>query len=121
MILDYNQGNTVEINADTLMDYSDKPRSSQMDVESINMLLLSDRSNRAFIARINHEFRTSLNAVMGFAQILKTGNVGEDELKSYSEIICMESDHLLMVFNKILNRLTEGFDMNIQVRQNQLT
>jgi len=52
---------------------------------------------------INHEVRTSLNAIMGFAQILHTEEVTKEELQSYAAIIYKQSEHLASVFTEMLD------------------
>jgi hypothetical protein len=55
----------------------------------------------------DHEFRTSLNAIMGFAQILKLLEDSCVEIKSFAEIIYNESENLLSIYKKIMNRLSD--------------
>lgn len=52
---------------------------------------------------LNHEVRTSINVIMGFAQILGMNHVDQDELKSYAETIRSESEHLLYLFNEFMD------------------
>lgn len=52
---------------------------------------------------INHEVRTSLNAIMGFGQILNTENVTPEETRLYAGIICQQSENLLTIFNELIN------------------
>ena len=63
---------------------------------------------------VNHEVRTALNAIMGFAQILNLRNNTNQEIKSYADIICQQSENLLGIFNDIINRSNsnrEGTDL----------
>jgi signal transduction histidine kinase len=61
-------------------------------------------------ATVNHEVRTALNAIMGFAQILHIRSNTTEEIKSYSGIICQQSENLLEIFND----LQRSFDSNFQ-------
>lgn len=54
-------------------------------------------------AMLNHEVRTSINAIMGFAQILGHGMASRDEIKSCTDMICAESEHLLYIFNELID------------------
>jgi signal transduction histidine kinase len=65
-------------------------------------------SERNLEKGINHEVRTSLNAIMGFGQILNTENVTAEETKLYAGIICQQSELLLSIFSELLNH----FDLN---------
>jgi nitrogen-specific signal transduction histidine kinase len=62
--------------------------------------------DREFYLCINHEVRNALNAIMGFAQILGLEDFTQEEMKSYTKIICEESEHLLELFNRLF-RLIE--------------
>jgi signal transduction histidine kinase len=50
---------------------------------------------------VNHEVRTALNAIMGFAQILSLKNNTKEEIRSYAGIICQQSENLLEIFNEL--------------------
>jgi signal transduction histidine kinase len=50
---------------------------------------------------VNHEVRTALNAIMGFAQILNLKNNTKEEIKSYTGIICQQTQNLLEIFNEM--------------------
>jgi signal transduction histidine kinase len=53
---------------------------------------------------VNHEVRTALNAIMGFAQILNSRENTKEEVHSYAGIICEQSENLLEIFNDMLSR-----------------
>jgi signal transduction histidine kinase len=57
---------------------------------------------------VNHEVRTALNAIMGFAQILNSEENTKEEVHSYAGIICQQSENLLEIFNDLLNRYSSG-------------
>jgi signal transduction histidine kinase len=63
-----------------------------------------------FEATVNHEVRTALNAIMGFAQIMHLRSNTAEEIKSYSGIICQQSENLLEIFNE----MQRSFDSNFQ-------
>jgi signal transduction histidine kinase len=54
---------------------------------------------------VNHEVRTALNAIMGFAQILNSEENTIEEIHTYAGIICQQSENLLEIFNDMINRL----------------
>jgi signal transduction histidine kinase len=54
---------------------------------------------------VNHEVRTALNAIMGFAQILNSRENTKEEVHSYAGIICQQSENLLEIFNDMLSRI----------------
>jgi len=64
-----------------------------------------NETNREMLNHINHEVRTSMNAIMGFSQVLKQDDIAQDDRRSYATIICLESEKLLSTFNQILEML----------------
>jgi len=53
---------------------------------------------------VNHEVRTALNAIMGFAQILNLEENTKEEVHTYAGIICQQSENLLGIFNDMINK-----------------
>ena len=70
----------------------------------------SDRLKSAFLANMSHEIRTPLNAIVGFSNVLVTGECSPDEEKEFVEVIQTNSDLLLRLINDILDisRLETG-------------
>lgn len=72
----------------------------------VNELEQADRTKMAFLASMSHEVRTPLNAIIGFAEILRLelhGEVKGEKNKEYLDIIRTSGEHLLTVINDILN------------------
>jgi hypothetical protein len=63
--------------------------------------VLSDTDMQAMIC---HEFRTSMNVIMGFAQIIGFGDNNPDEVKSYAQTILGETMHLLYLYNEFFSK-----------------
>ncbi len=63
----------------------------------------SDKLKSAFLANMSHEIRTPLNGIMGFAELLKLSNIGEDEKQDFLENITQSGYKLLNIINDILD------------------
>ena len=69
---------------------------------------LAESANQAksnFLANMSHELRTPLNHIIGFAELLIDGTLGElnDTQKSYLQDVVESSKHLLALINDILD------------------
>lgn len=71
-------------------------------------LLEAETANRAksdFLAAMSHDFRTPLNAILGFAEILMRQDLGpiDDKYREYAADIRASGEHLLTLVNEILD------------------
>ncbi len=65
----------------------------------------ADTANRAkseFLSRMSHELRTPMNAILGFAQLLKMGTLTPQQTKSVGQIL-KSGNHLLGLINEVLD------------------
>lgn len=63
----------------------------------------SDRLKSAFLANMSHEIRTPLNGIMGFAQLLKMGNVNDEDVDRYIDIINANGQHLIQLIGDLID------------------
>ncbi len=63
----------------------------------------SDQLKSAFLANMSHEIRTPMNGIIGFAQLLKKGNLNKDKQDKYIKIITDCSSRLMNIVNDILD------------------
>jgi len=83
----------------------------QLDAKIIELsernieLFKANKVKGEFLANISHEFRTPLNAIMGFAQVLrdKSAALKTDKGKKYAENIITSGNSLLNMVNDLLD------------------
>ena len=80
----------------------------------------AEQANQAksnFLARMTHELRTPMNAILGFAQILQLYNINNDQREFCDEII-KAGNHLLELINDILDlSKIESGNINISMEE----
>lgn len=75
----------------------------------------SDKLKSAFLANISHEIRTPLNGILGFSELLKFPNIGDEERANFIKIIEQSGNRLLNIITDIVNisRIESGqIDLN---------
>jgi len=75
----------------------------------------SDKLKTSFLANMSHEVRTPLNAIVGFASMLDTDDLSEQQKTDFMKLIYDNSENLLHLFEDIIDisKLESGtFDVN---------
>ncbi len=83
-------------------------------------LFKANKIKSEFLANISHEFRTPLNSIMGFAQILreKPALLKKDKGKKYAENIISGGQRLLNMINDLLDLAkTEAGRIKLHIEQ----
>ena len=63
----------------------------------------SDRLKSAFLANMSHEIRTPMNGILGFADLLKTEGLQNEEIQEYLGIIETSGTRMLNIINDIVD------------------
>lgn len=81
------------------------PEHIALILENISLYQESEKANKRkieFLAGISHEFKTPLNSIIGFAEILKAKTKDQDFFKYISNIL-QSSKHLLTLIEDVLD------------------
>ncbi|WP_420403958.1 PAS domain-containing sensor histidine kinase [Nisaea sp.] len=88
---------------------SDVTQQREAEISRDRARLEAERANRAkseFLATMSHEFRTPLNAILGFSEMLSKevlGPLGREAYRDYAEAIHDSGAHMLALVNDILD------------------
>ncbi|MBC8239766.1 MAG: PAS domain-containing sensor histidine kinase [Alphaproteobacteria bacterium] len=88
---------------------SDITRGKHAEKALQSALVDAERANTAkseFLATMSHEFRTPLNAILGFSEMLRAqyfGPLGSDNYREYAHDIYTSGAHMLSLINDILD------------------
>jgi PAS domain S-box-containing protein len=63
----------------------------------------SDRLKSAFLANMSHEIRTPMNGILGFAELLKSPDLNNEQQQSYVSIIQKSGNRMLNIINDIID------------------
>ena len=83
-------------------------------------LFKANKLKGEFLANISHEFRTPLNAILGFAEILreKPARLGSDKIQRYADNIITGGKNLLNMLNDLLDLAkTEAGKMQLHIEK----
>ncbi len=78
----------------------------KLAIENINLCTELKKSNvhkTEFIANVSHEFKTPLNAIIGFSELLSNDDVSVDKSQYFLNNIVKNSHHLLRFVEDILD------------------
>jgi len=92
----------------TFADVTESANYQQVLKERNDALVTADRLKDAFVQNVSYEFRSPLTSIIGFAEVLATGGLGElnDRQKAYAEYIRASSATLGVLIDNILDLAT---------------
>ncbi len=92
----------------------------EQKTELVEARRVADEANDAksqFLSRMTHELRTPMNAIIGYTDILRQGNVDADEQVRHLTTIQTSGEHLLALINDILDlSKVEAGQMTVEQR-----
>ena len=107
----------------TRLSARERQRSTQL--EQLNEeLATANRSKERFVAHMSHEFRTPLNAIIGFSELMQeTKSEGENAGKDdFTDEVLKSAYHLLELVNEVLNfSQLSGTDQILDLESVELT
>ncbi|WP_020401377.1 sensor histidine kinase [Kordiimonas gwangyangensis] len=71
--------------------------------ETISQALLLNYSKSMFMANISHELRTPISAMVGYAALIRDGEIDQKTLRNYANQICTSGDSLLTLIGDIMS------------------
>jgi PAS domain S-box-containing protein len=89
-----------------LSDISHRKRMEDELIKSKEAAEFANRTKTEFLANMSHELRTPINAIIGFAEVIKDqmfGPVGQNKYADYAKDIHSSGRHVLAVINDILD------------------
>ena len=86
-------------------DVTDRARIETALRERNEALIAADTLKTQFVQRVSYEFRTPLNSILGFAELLKAGTPGPltDKQREYIDAVAAASNALRNLINGILD------------------
>ena len=64
---------------------------------------IENQSRTNFMANMSHEIRTPINGIIGFSELLKAGDLTQDQQLRYADIIEESSRYLLLLIDDIID------------------
>lgn len=85
------------------VDISDLSRQKQELQAAMEQAQAANRAKSYFLATVSHELRTPLNAVIGFSELLQSGDVPPEERRDFLRSINFAGTALLNLINDVLD------------------
>ncbi len=68
----------------------------------VKALESTDNLRKEFVSNVSHEFKTPVTSIMGFAKLIKDGNLNSNQVSEYCDIIIDESERLSQLSKNLL-------------------
>jgi PAS domain S-box-containing protein len=90
----------------TATDITDQRLTEEARDEALREAEMANRAKSEFLATMSHEFRTPLNAILGFSELIRAqyfGPLGSDNYRGYADDIHQSGEHMLALINDVLD------------------
>ena len=87
----------------TVIDVTDQVNARAQILAAKNLAETANTAKSAFLANMSHEIRSPLGSIMGFSDLLKSGDVSLADVSQYVSVIDRNSQHLLRIIDDILD------------------
>jgi PAS domain S-box-containing protein len=100
-------------------------QASNLNLDERQAAQAASRAKSAFLAHMSHELRSPLNAILGFAEVIRSLHFGQEQIEKYAEYsgyIHQAGTHLLALIDDILDiAKVEAGKMDLQPSSFDLT
>lgn len=87
-------------------DITERKRLENQLSQSILKAEESDKLKSSFLSNLSHEVRTPLNGIMGFANLLISDGISDDERREYGEFVESSGNQLMLMMDNIIKMST---------------
>ncbi len=87
----------------TIQDVTNREKTKQELIKAKERAEESDRLKSAFLSNMSHEIRTPMNAIIGFSDLLESGEIPIGTKKNYIKLIQSNSLQLLSLIDDIID------------------
>ncbi len=96
-----------------ISDRTRERRSENNLSEALKLAQVASDAKTSFLSSVSHDIRTPMNAIIGFAALLRSEADNPDSVREYTQRIDSASNHLLELINDVLdmNKIESGGTM----------